>query len=160
LASQGSVLKTLGGVQKAKPNPTGAKSVAEALGTTKAIVNIAGCPPNPFNFIGTVVHYITKGVPELDANLRPKLFFGETVHDHCPRLKYFEEEKFAKSFDDETAKKGYCLYNLGCKGPDTYNNCSTVLFNQVSFPIQAGHPCIGCSEPDFWDKMSPFYESA
>ncbi|MFH1581975.1 MAG: hypothetical protein ABIC39_07940, partial [Pseudomonadota bacterium] len=25
-------------------------------------------------------------------------------------------------------------------------------------PVEAGHPCIGCSEPDFWDKMSPFYE--
>jgi len=99
-------------------------------------------------------------VPELDKNLRPKLFFGETVHDRCPRLKHFEAGHFAKSFDDVTAKKGYCLYELGCKGPDTYNNCSTALFNQVSFPIQAGHPCIGCSEPDFWDKMSPFYETA
>lgn len=149
-----------GGVQKAKPNPTGAKSVAEALGTTKNIINIAGCPPNPINFIGAVVHYVTKGVPELDKNLRPKLFFGRTVHDDCPRLKHFEAGEFAKSFDDVTAKKGFCLYELGCKGPDTYNNCATALFNQVSFPIQAGHPCIGCSEPDFWDKMSPFYETA
>jgi len=24
--------------------------------------------------------------------------------------------------------------------------------------VQAGHPCIGCSQPDFWDKMTPFYE--
>ena len=22
----------------------------------------------------------------------------------------------------------------------------------LSFPIQAGHPCIGCSEDGFWDK--------
>jgi [NiFe] hydrogenase small subunit len=23
--------------------------------------------------------------------------------------------------------------------------------------MQAGHPCIGCSEPNFWDTMTPFY---
>ncbi len=28
----------------------------------------------------------------------------------------------------------------------------------TSWPVEAGHPCIGCSEPDFWDKMTPFYE--
>jgi hydrogenase small subunit len=27
----------------------------------------------------------------------------------------------------------------------------------VSFPIQSGHGCIGCSEEDFWDKGS-FYD--
>jgi len=21
----------------------------------------------------------------------------------------------------------------------------------LSFPIQSGHPCLGCSEPNFWD---------
>ena len=63
------------------------------------------------------------------------------------------------SFGSEEAKKGWCLYNLGCKGPSTYNNCPKVLFNQVTFPIQAGHPCIGCSEPNFWDSMTPFYEA-
>ena len=39
-----------GGVQAAKPNPTGAKGVKDALGVET--INIAGCPPNPFNFIG------------------------------------------------------------------------------------------------------------
>ncbi|SKA70963.1 hydrogenase small subunit [Desulfobaculum bizertense] len=146
-----------GGVQKAAPNPTGAKGCSEALGGAP-MINVPGCPPNPMSFIGTVVYYLTKGMPELDEYGRPTLFYGETVHENCPRLKYFEEGLFAPSFDSEEAKKGYCLYELGCKGPDTYNNCPKVLFNQVSFPIQAGHPCIGCSEPDFWDEMSPFYE--
>ena len=81
------------------------------------------------------------------------MFFGELVHDNCPRIKHFEASEFAPSFDSEEAKKGYCLYELGCKGPVTYNNCPKVLFNQVNWPVQAGHPCLGCSEPDFWDTM-------
>ncbi|MEF3698982.1 MULTISPECIES: hydrogenase small subunit [Desulfolutivibrio] len=145
-----------GGVQKAKPNPSQAVSVKEATGVTT--INIAGCPPNPINFVGAVVHVLTKGIPELDKDGRPNMFFGETVHDNCPRLKHFDASEFAPSFDSEEAKKGYCLYELGCKGPVTYNNCPKVLFNQTNWPVQAGHPCIGCSEPDFWDSMSPFYQ--
>ncbi|MFW5735477.1 MAG: hydrogenase small subunit [Oceanidesulfovibrio sp.] len=145
-----------GGVQAASPNPTAAKGVKEALGIEP--IHLAGCPPNPINFVGTVVHYLTKGLPELDSLNRPVLFYGETVHDNCPRLKHFENGEFAASFASEEAKKGYCLYELGCKGPMTYNNCPKVLFNQTNWPVQAGHPCIGCSEPNFWDQMSPFYE--
>jgi hydrogenase small subunit len=66
---------------------------------------------------------------------------------------------FAESFDDEGAKKGWCLFKLGCKGPITYNACATTKWNDgVSFPIESGHPCLGCSEPDFWDKGS-FYQA-
>ena len=53
--------------------------------------------------------------------------------------------------------KGFCLYKMGCKGPTTYNACSTIQWNAgTSFPIRAGHGCIGCSEEGFWDKGS-FY---
>jgi [NiFe] hydrogenase small subunit len=147
---------TFGGVQAAKPNPSQAVSVSKFL-NRKDVINIAGCPPNPINFVGAVVHLLTKGVPELDANQRPKLFYGTTVHDQCPRLDHYNAGEFAKSFDSEEAKKGWCLNELGCRGPMTYNNCPKVLFNQTNWPVQAGHPCIGCSEPDFWDAMSPFY---
>ncbi len=147
-----------GGVQAAAPNPTGAKGVNDALGGhgVKAI-NIAGCPPNPYNFVGTVVHLLTKGMPELDSFNRPLMFYGETVHENCPRLKHFDAGEFAPSFDSEEARKGWCLYELGCKGPYTYNNCPKVKFNQTNWPVEAGHPCIGCSEPEFWDYMAPFY---
>jgi hydrogenase small subunit len=65
--------------------------------------------------------------------------------------------KFAKSFDDEGARNGWCLYELGCKGPTTYNACATIKWNGgTSFPIESGHGCLGCSEPGFWDKGS-FY---
>lgn len=147
---------TFGGVQAAKPNPTGAVSISKAL-DRKDIINIAGCPPNPINFVGAVVLFLKGEKIELDSLNRPKAFYGKSVHDQCERVKFFDEGKFAKSFDSEEAKKGYCLYELGCRGPETYNNCPKVLFNSTNWPVKAGHPCIGCSEPDFWDTMTPFY---
>jgi hydrogenase small subunit len=39
----------------------------------------------------------------------------------------------------------------------TYNSCSAIRWNDgISFPVESGHPCIGCSEPDYFDKES-FY---
>lgn len=150
-----------GGVAAAKPNPTGAKGLSEAIGI-KAVVNIPGCPPNPINFVATVVNYLLFGkLPDLDDKGRPLFAYGQLVHDQCPRRGHFEAGEFVKSFDAPEAAKGWCLYELGCKGPDTYNNCPLVKFNDgTSWPVQAGHPCIGCSEPGFWDKMSPFYKPA
>ncbi len=151
-----------GGIQAAKPNPTGAKGIKDAFGDAVKgkLINVPGCPPNPINIVGTIVHYLKNGtVPELDDAGRPVMFFGKSVHEQCERLPHFEAGEFAESFDSEEARKGWCLYNLGCKGPSTYNNCPSAKFNGVSWPVAAGHPCIGCSEPNFWDQMSPFYES-
>lgn len=151
---------SFGGVQAAAPNPSGAKGTNDALAHVgvKAI-NIAGCPPNPANFVGTVVHLLTKGMPKLDQWSRPLMFFAQTVHDKCPRQKHFNKGEFAPSFTSKEAKQGWCLYKLGCKGPYTYNNCPTQLFNQVTWPVQSGSPCIGCSEPGFWDQYSPFFSA-
>ncbi len=147
-----------GGLPAAAPNPTGAKSVGDALGIET--INIPGCPPNPINFVGTLVNYILFGkLPELDTKGRPLFAYGKTVHELCPRRSHFEYGEFAPSFESEEAGRGFCLYELGCKGPETYNNCPLVKFNEgTGWPVQAGHPCIGCSEPDFWDKFSPFYK--
>jgi [NiFe] hydrogenase small subunit len=151
---------TFGGIQAAAPNPGGYKGVGDAIGIKT--VNIAGCPPNPINFVGTVVNYLLLGrLPELDSLGRPLFAYGKTVHDQCPRRSHFENGEFVTEFGSPEAKMGYCLYEMGCKGPSTYNNCPLVKFNDgTSFPIEAGHPCIGCSEPDFWDKMTPFFESS
>ena len=150
-----------GGVQAAAPNPTGAMGVNELmehLGLPTRAINVAGCPPSPYNFVGTVVHLLTEGMPDLDHLNRPKMFYGQSVHELCERLDHFFNYEFAPSFDSEEAKKGWCLYELGCKGPIAHNACATLKFNQgVSWPIQSGHGCIGCSEPNFWDKDS-FYK--
>jgi [NiFe] hydrogenase small subunit len=150
---------SFGGVQAANPNPGGYQSVSKALGIKKTI-NIPGCPPNPINFVGTVVNYLLLGsLPALDSEGRPLFAYGKTIHDQCPRRSHFENEEFVLEFGSKEAELGYCLYKLGCRGPETYNNCPIAKFNDgTSWPVQAGHPCIGCSQPDFWDKMSPFYE--
>lgn len=152
---------SFGGVQAAAPNPTQAMGVNELmkhLGLPTQAINIAGCPPHPYNFVGTVVHLLTKGMPELDGLNRPKMFYGESIHDLCERWHHFSNYELAPSFDSEEAKKGWCLFEVGCKGPFVDNNCPKVKYNQTNWCVQAGHPCIGCSEPNFWDKMTPFYE--
>jgi hydrogenase small subunit len=141
-----------GGIAYAHPNPTGAVPVT-ALINDKPIVNVPGCPPIPIVITGVLAHYLTFGtLPELDDLKRPLAFYGETIHERCYRRPFYDQGKFAKSFDDEGARKGWCLYDLGCRGPTTYNACATRKWNGgVSFPIESGHPCLGCAEPDFWD---------
>ncbi len=148
-----------GGLPHAAPNPTGATSV-EQLITDKPVINVSGCPPIPTVITGVIAHFLTFGQwPELDAFKRPLLFFGRTIHDRCSRRAFYEKGLFANSFDDEGAKKGWCLYKLGCKGPFTYNACAATKWNEgVSFPIEAGHGCLGCSQPNFWDGGG-FYQA-
>jgi hydrogenase small subunit len=141
-----------GGIPHASPNPTGAVSVSDLI-KDKPIVNVPGCPPIPVVITGVLAQFLTFGtIPELDALGRPMAYYGQSIHDRCYRRPFYDKGLFANTFDDEGAKKGWCLYKLGCKGPTTYNACATTKWNDgTSFPIEAGHPCLGCSEPDFWD---------
>ncbi len=150
---------TFGGVQAAYPNPTGAVGVQEVIGKDR-LINISGCPPNPYNLLATVLYILNFGkLPELDEYKRPKFAYGRRIHDHCERRAHFDEGRFAEAFGDEGHKAGYCLYKLGCKGPVTYANCPVLKFNDMgAWPIGAGHPCMGCTEPNFWDRMTPFYQ--
>lgn len=147
-----------GGIPYANPNPTGAVPVSEII-RDKPIVNIPGCPPIPAVMTSVLAHFLAFGeLPELDDLGRPVVFYGQNIHDRCYRRPFYERGEFAESFDDEGAKKGWCLYKLGCKGPTTYNACAVLKWNGgTSFPIEAGHPCLGCSEPNFWDAGS-FYQ--
>ena len=148
---------TNGCVQAAKPNPTGAVPVREIV-TDKPVVNVPGCPPIAEVMTGLLSYVLTFGkLPELDRAGRPRMFYGQRIHDKCYRRSYFDAGHFVESWDDEGARKGWCLYKMGCRGPTTFNSCSTVRWNSgVSFPIGSGHGCIGCSEANFWDD-GPFY---
>ncbi len=149
---------SFGGIPRADPNPTGARSVAELV-TDKPIINVPGCPPIPVVITGVLAHFLTFGLPQLDALGRPAAFYGKSIHDRCYRRPFYDKGLFAETFDDEGARKGWCLYKLGCKGPTTFNACATTKWNDgTSFPIGSGHPCLGCSEPDFWDAGG-FYKS-
>ena len=137
-----------GGMPSTSPNPTGASGVAKVLG--KPVVTIPGCPPNPYNFLSTVVHFLTfKSWPELDDKGRPKFAYSRLIHENCERRAHFDAGRFAMEFGDLGHRLGYCLYKLGCKGPETYANCPSILFGDVgtgSWPVGTGHPCIGCTE--------------
>jgi hydrogenase small subunit len=141
-----------GGLPHASPNPTGAVSVSDIV-HDKPVVNVSGCPPIPVVITGVLAHFLTFGVlPELDDLGRPMAFFGKSIHDRCYRRPFYDKGLFAETFDDEGARKGWCLYRLGCKGPMTYNACATAKWNAgTSWPVESGHGCLGCSEPNFWD---------
>jgi len=146
-----------GCIQAAKPNPTGATPVNKLI--SKPVINVPGCPPIADVMTGVVTHLLVLGsAPELDGLGRPKEFYSRRVHDTCYRRPYYDAGLFVESFDDEKARKGYCLYKMGCRGPVTYNACSVTKWNgATSYPIQSGHGCIGCSEAGFWDN-GPFYQ--
>ena len=139
-------------MQAARPNPTQAVPIDKVI-HDKPIIKVPGCPPIPTVMTAVLAQFLTFGtIPDLDKHGRPLAFFGNTIHDRCYRRPFYEQGKFADTFDDEGAKAGWCLYKLGCKGPITYNACATVKWNSgTSFPIESGHPCLGCSEPRFWD---------
>ncbi len=147
-----------GCVQAAKPNPTRATPIDKVI-LDKPVIKVPGCPPIA-EVMSAVVTYVAAfdRIPDLDRQGRPKMFYSQRVHDKCYRRPHFDAGQFVESWDDEGARKGYCLYKVGCKGPTTYNACSTTRWNEgVSFPIGSGHGCIGCSEDGFWDKGS-FYD--
>jgi hydrogenase small subunit len=147
-----------GCVQAARPNPTGAKPVKDLI-SHPAVINVPGCPPIAEVMTGVLTYILTFGtLPELDRQGRPKMFYGQRIHDKCYRRPFFDAGQFVEAWDDEGARKGWCLYKMGCRGPSTYNSCSTFKWNNgVSFPIGSGHGCIGCSEENFWDN-GPFYQ--
>ena len=138
-----------GGIPSSGPNPTGAVGVSQIL-PGKTVVNIPGCPPNPYNFLSIVLQFLTFGnLPALDEKNRPKFAYGRLIHDNCERRPHFDAGRFAMQFGDEGHRKGWCLYQLGCKGPETYANCPSILFGDVgsgSWPVGTGHPCFGCTE--------------
>jgi len=147
-----------GGWPAAVPNPTGAVGVKDAVpGIT--LLNLPGCPPNPVNITATVVHYLTFGaLPATDQFGRPLFAYGQRIHDNCERRARYDAGEFVEEWGDEHHRAGWCLYKMGCKGPATFHNCPTVRYNEgTSWPIGAGHGCVGCSEIGFWDTMSPFY---
>ncbi len=157
-----------GGWQAARPNPSGALGVQKFLkknGIDTPVINIPCCPGNPEWIVAVLVEYLLMGrIPELNNNNEPKLMFNETVHDNCPRRGHFENGEFVYNFGSIEEEKGYCLYALGCKGPQTFTNCPIVKSNRhVSWCVEAGAPCVGCgvispmnANGNWVDENTPF----
>jgi hydrogenase small subunit len=148
-----------GGLPAASPNPTGAGSVEDFVRGVP-IINLPGCPLNAQNLTATIVHYLSFGsMPATDQFGRPLFAYGTLIHDNCERRGHFNAGEFVEEWGDAGHRAGWCLYKMGCKGPETFHNCPSVRWNDAtSWPIGAGHGCVGCSERLFWDSMSPFYE--
>jgi len=137
-----------GGIPSADPNPTGARGAPGVL-QDYTVVTIPGCPANPYNFLGTVLQFATFGtLPALDDQARPEFAYGRTIHEDCPRRPHFDAGRFVEQFGDYGHQNGWCMYKMGCKGPETFNNCSTKGFGETggTWPVSIGHPCFGCSE--------------
>jgi hydrogenase small subunit len=137
-----------GGIPSSGENPTDATGV-DSIIKNKPIVNLPGCPPNGYTLLGTVLQFSRTGkLPELDQQKRPKFAYDRTIHDHCPRRAHFDAGQFALEYGDHGHREGWCLYKLGCKGPDTHAGCSTRHFNEIpdAWPIGIGAPCMGCTE--------------
>lgn len=148
-----------GGVPAAAPNPSGIKGVDEALGMKGKVINLPCCPVNPEWLVGTAVYVLTTGkIPDLDGKGRPKMFYGRKIHDNCPRRAHFDAGHFVETFGSKEEALGYCLYKVGCKGPETYSECPKTRWNsKESWCIEIGAPCVGCAESGWTDRFAPFY---
>ncbi len=147
-----------GGIPAAAPNPTGAVGVADAVPGI-SVFNLPGCPMNVTNLTATIVHFLTFGtLPATDQFGRPLFAYGSRIHDDCERRAHYDSGQFVQEWGDAGHRAGWCLYKMGCKGPATFHNCPISRWNQgTSWPVGAGHGCVGCSEPNFWDTMTPMY---
>jgi hydrogenase small subunit len=147
-----------GGLPAAAGGWTGAVGTSAVVPGAK-VINLPGCPMNVQNLTATIVHYLTfKQWPATDSLGRPLFAYGQLIHDQCERRAHFEQGEYVQAWGDDGQRKGWCLYKMGCKGPETFANCPTVRFNdRTSWPVKVGHGCVGCTMPSFWDEMSPFY---
>jgi hydrogenase small subunit len=151
-----------GGWVAGNPNPAGATGVQAFLKTKNIavpVINLPTCPVNPEWVVAILVDVLLEGkladgsiLKTLNAKGEPSLIFGSTIHDNCPRRGHFENGEFVVyGAADQAAKEamGWCLYQVGCKGPQTYTNCPLVRWNRsISWCVESGSPCIGCGTAD------------
>ncbi|HEU0032585.1 MAG TPA: hydrogenase small subunit [Kofleriaceae bacterium] len=148
-----------GGLPAAAPNPTGAFSVGDAVSGIRTLINLPACPVNAENLTALITYFLTYSRwPALDGLNRPLFAYGKSIHDACERRAHFDAGQYVEHWGDQGHRDGFCLYKMGCKGPATFQNCPNIGWNEnTNWPVGCGHPCIGCAEPQFWDRMTPFY---
>ena len=161
-----------GGWCAAYPNPSKAMGVQQFLkkeGIDTPVINIPGCPVNPEWMMQVLVDVVLLKDPslvKLNSFNEPADLFDQTIHDNCARRGHFENGEFVYEFGSKEEALGYCLYPLGCRGPQTKAQCPVTLWNnRRSWCVQAGSPCIGCCEAnpndpgDNWVQVNtPFYQ--
>ncbi len=163
-------------------NPGDTAAVAAAA----KVINVPGCPTNPWWFVLTVVLFMADyasgqiGILDpgtklplasaVDTSGRLKAVYPIPVHSAwCPRYQFYKKGQYAAHLGD----KG-CLQKLGCKGIATKSLCGIHGWNNqqpengaLSIPSSvtggygghctaAGHPCMSCTEKGYPDSFVPF----
>ena len=152
-----------GGIPHAKGNATGAMGVQDFLRQVgmgekaKTVINLPRCPGHPDSLILTLASLIVGVVPKLDKYNRPLMFYGRNMHEElCPYRPFYDRGIFAEFGQSEQG----CRFKIGCKGPIAWTDCALRKWNNgVTYCVEVGAPCIGCSEPDFPDgDTAPFFK--
>ena len=153
---------SFGGIPSGKPNPTGAKSVMEFLKEQKIdkpVINIPGCPPHPDWIVGTIADILINGLPtadKLDEVLRPKAFYGELIHDNCPRRAFFDAGQFARNTGELAA-----FMRSGARGPTHMPIVPTVSGTTVPTGVSVRERSVsGVSNPIFKISSHPCSRSS
>lgn len=148
------------------------------------VTNSPGCPTNPWWFVLSAVLTLLKvmGIADLTAKDKQRRItgvYGTLLHGkYCPRYNSgFAKRIFASKPGDDG-----CLKNIGCKGLSTRTLCGRHGWNSLQpqnnlgdpvescmYPvsatdstkigsncINAGHPCMGCTEKGYPDAFAPF----
>ena len=165
------------------PNPAGGIGVQSFLdkeGIKTPVVNLPCCPTSPEWVVAMVVQWLlvadndpatflaktalatrsySDTVTGATVTLNyPEYVVGSTIHDNCPRRGHFENGEFVTEFGSPEEAMGYCLYKVGCKGPQTYTQCPITRWNRsVSWCVNSGAPCIGCGGLNWVDNNAPFF---
>ena len=166
------------------PNPAagiGVQSFLDKVKVKTPVVNLPCCPTSPEWVVAMVVQWLLiaeddpatflaktalrqrsykDSVTGATVTLNyPEYVVGSTIHDNCPRRGHFENGDFVTEFGSEEEAKGYCLYKMGCKGPQTFTQCPITRWNRsVSWCVQSGAPCIGCGGLNWVDNGTPFFK--
>jgi len=153
---------TIGGATQAEINAAAAK-----------VINVPGCPTNPWWFVLSVVMVMLKlagtDLITLDYGRRIKKVYPGTVHSaFCPRYPSYTKGIYAL----KPGQPG-CLQKLGCKGitasslcgkhgwnnqqPENSGTLSGLNKNGVGGHCTvSGHPCMACTEKGYPDSFVPF----
>ena len=108
---------------------------------------------------GVITYITTFGrLPDLDRQGRPKCSTRNASTTNATAARTSTPASSSKPGTTRARARAIVCISSAANGPTTYNACTTTRWNNgVSFPIQSGHGCLGCSEDAFWDQGS-FYQ--
>jgi hypothetical protein len=103
--------------------------------TDKPIIKVPGCPPIAEVMTGVITYMLTfDRLPELDRQGGPRCSTASASTTSATAARISTPVSSSRPGTTTTRAQGYCLYKMGCKGPTTYNACSTIGWNEGVLP--------------------------